>query len=371
MGYNGEKASLNQYSSLYEYCKKHVILELESLFVEDEVEQKKLELSDLVYVYKPKKPENTPLISFDGGLSTLFKGTPMEVSLIKVSGACPPEHEGSFSGIEIPDILFHVFTGGLSSTNDYSPLLKKELNRLCKNDFFLTFLAAIRVDFNTFSEELQKLVEKWKEKSTLRDSFRELLEWSLIFDFISKSKFKKSGVLPFLVVKDGSLTTNARSLTGAVANGIKKFIEDPSEIGMFPVVGVVKSSRFVGESSIGRIVKSYASMLESHVFFQIPKKYEAVEDKDHAKNAFNRYFLSLFGGSSIYEIQIPKHIALNQEKRELIFDLISENVTFAYGGSVSINSFAHVKASLSEAEGSLLEKNLYFELKNKKQTGEE
>jgi hypothetical protein len=68
----------------------------------------------------------------------------------------------------------------------------------------------------------------------------------------------------------------------------------------------------------------------------------------------------------VYEIQIPKHISKDKEKVESIFDLIAENVTFSYGGSVSINSFAHIKASLSEAESNLLERNLYFELKNKK-----
>jgi hypothetical protein len=346
-----------------------VIHELESLFVSDEVEQKKLEISDIPFLYKPKKSIETPLVSFDGGLSTLFKGTPMEVSLIKVSGAAPPDHEQFFSNTQIPDILFHVFTGRLSSKEDPA-FLKKELTRLCQNEYFLSLLAILKVDFKTFNEEMQKLVDKWKEKSTLRDSFRELLEWALIFDFIVKTNLPESGLKDYLVIKDGSLTTNARAITGALANSIKTVIDSPDNVTIkFPVIGVVKNSRFVGETPIGRIVKSYASMLDSHVFFQLPKKYEAVEDKDHAGNSFSRYFLTLFGGNSIYEIQIPNHICKDQEKVDSILDLIADNVTFAYGGSVSINSFAHVKASLSEAEGSLLEKNIYFEIKNKTNKG--
>jgi hypothetical protein len=189
----------------------------------------------------------------------------------------------------------------------------------------------------------------------------------IIFDFISKANDKDKGLIDYFVIKDGSLTTNPRAITGEIANSIKKTIDSPdSLIKSFPVIGIVKNSRFVGESPVGRIVKTYASMLDSHIFFKLPKKYEAIEDKDFINNSFSRYFFSLFGGTSVYEIQIPNHICKDENKVESIFDIIADNITFSYGGSVSINSFAHIKASLSEAESDLLEKKIYSEIKTKK-----
>ena len=360
MGYTGEKASLNQYSSLYEYCKQKVFSELKEMFESDEIEQNRLSVSDISYSYVPKAiTDNIPLVSFDGGLATLFSGTPMELSLIKIAAACPPSHQKDFLEQELKEIIFHVFSG--NTVNSDESTLKKELQRLGSVDEFVTFLAFLGVEFNEFYYEFKKLVGKWKDSSPLKDSVRELLEWALIFDFyLRRKEDKNSG--EFLVIKDGSLSVNPKAVTGVVSNKIRTVLAGESGENL-PVIGVVKKSRFVGESLIGRIVQFYASRLESHSFFKIPSKYEAIADKDLSLNSFSRYFLTLFGGKSIFEIQIPKTIDRDKNRRELIFDIIAENTTFAYGGSISINSFAHIKASLSEAESRLLERNLYRDLK--------
>lgn len=361
MGYNGEKASLNQYTSLYDYCKDRVFSDLKSIFTEDEIEQNKLEISDIPYYYQPKQIKNTvPLVSFDGGLANLFSGSQLEVSLIKVAGACPPEFEKIIDNKLLKEIIFHVFTGKLSHCSNNSELIKKEIFRLGSLDEFVSFLAFSEIDFNEFYLEFKRLIDKWRDKTALKDSVRELLEWSLIFDFFQKMKELNNS--DYLIIKDGSLSVNAKALTGLVSNKIKNSLMESGDK-LIPIIGVVKKSRFVGETPIGRIVSFYSARLPSHTFFKIPAKYESVMNKDLSSNAFSRYFLSLFGGSSIFEIQIPKPIDQSVELREKIFNILAENTTFSYGGSVSINSFAHIKASLSESDSLLLEKNLYRELK--------
>ena len=87
-------------------------------------------------------------------------------------------------------------------------------------------------------------------------------------------------------------------------------------------------------------------------------------DKNFADQPFDRYFLNLFEGESIYEIQIPNVISKHENKKILhkVLDLIASQVTFKYGGSIITNSYAHEQASISAAEGQLLELKISEEL---------
>jgi hypothetical protein len=302
-------------------------------------------------------------------MATLFPRQMTETCLLKVSGACPPQFESHFQLGELKSLLFHTFVGRLSySNNNEDPelvnsVIQKELQRILNIPEFLTLLSTFDVTPEHFSAKLKTLANSWKDKASMKDCFRELLEWALIIDFVATHKSDNNGSLPFLVIKDGNLSSNAKAITGTLAEKVKLFIKgENTQIPIPYMVGAVKSSRYTGDNTMGTLVKKIAAEVPSHCFFKLPKKFEAALDKDFSNNSFKRFFLSLFHGEKVFEIQVPLPLADNKELLETTLDLIASQVTFEYGGSIATNSFAHVKASLAESEAKNVEYTVRAEL---------
>jgi hypothetical protein len=364
MGYNGEKASVNQFSDLYEYFEKNVASELKELYDENVLREKKINKNELRFTYVPNKLETiTPLVSYDGGMTTLFQGQLTETCMLKIAGACPPDQKGIFSNDEIKEIFFHSFVGKLihSDTDKEDELknaLREELKRLLEVNEFVTMLQVFGVKVEDFEEKFFGLVSRWKDKSTIKDTMRELLEWALVIDFLNsqKSKTHEDGKLPFLIIKDGNISSNPKAVTISISHKIQELLEGRNkEIPVPYIIGAVKNSRFTGESPLGKMISKFGKILPSHSFFKIPAAYEGLLDKDFASQPFSRYFLNIFGGDSVYEIQIPRVLSNNDVLLPQILDLIASQVTFSYGGSIITNSYAHKRASIAEVEGKMLE----------------
>ena len=366
MGYESERASLNQYSDLQEYCEKNVYNDLKEIFKSAQTKNSEINREILKIVYSPKEnPIQVPLLSFDGGMANLFVGRETELCLLKVAGACPPDSEIFFKEGELKEIFFHCFVGQIISAEDDNKskeVVQKEVLRLQDLKEFKNFLRILGVTPDEFSKEFFKLVEKWKDKSTIKDSLRELLEWALVIDFIAERKVGESESIPYLIIKDGNLSSNPKAITGLLSNKIKDLLNGKNETIKIPyLIGAVKASRYTGDSPIGHVVKRFSKKVKSHEFFRLPAKFEAVADKDFKDKAFQRYFLKIFE-KNIFEIQIPNVIKENEAELHHILDLIASQITFSYGGTISTNSFAHQKASLSEAESKGLEKEIFIEL---------
>ena len=111
MGYSGERASMNQFESLYEYCQNNVIDTLSIAFSANKKHTLEGLQKQLPFVYQSTNEENVvPLVSFDGGIATLFQHELAETKLIKVAGASPPEWESTFNGY-LEESYFHVMSG--------------------------------------------------------------------------------------------------------------------------------------------------------------------------------------------------------------------------------------------------------------------
>jgi hypothetical protein len=371
MGYQGEKASLNQYSDLLDYCKKNVVTELQDIFDINMQQEFEIRKQILAFIYEPKPPcLDIPLLSFDGGMANLFQGQMTETCILKVAGACPPEFNKHFATDDLKEVFFHTFIGRLGYVESEenkeatAEVIQKELNRLLNIEEFLTLLVTFDVEVKHFSDKFKSLVNSWKDKSAIKDCFRELLEWAMVIEFMVNYKKTNKTRLPFLIIKDGNLSSNAKAITGTLADKVRQFIKGENQLVPIPfIIGAVKSSRYTGDNAMGNIVKKFAKDVPSHSFFKLPKRFEAAVDKDLANNAFKRYFLSLFGGEQVFEIQIPIPLSEDEELRNLVLDLVASQVTFEYGGSISTNSYAHVRASLSEAEARVLQKTVFEELK--------
>jgi hypothetical protein len=371
MGYNGERGSVNQFSDLYNYLENNVKTDLKDLYKENAARDNKINKKELRYYYEPKDVSNEiPLISFDGGMTTLFQGLVAETCLLKIAAGIPPEFEERLKNdnITIQDIFFHTFVGKLNFASDAEEIkatLKIELQRLSSLKEFQSLLSAFSIPLTEFEDKFVNLVNRWTDKSALKDTIRELLEWALIMDFLYKHSTKEidGNKLPFLIIKDGNISSNPKAVTTAISQKIKALLTGEIPAIPFPlIVGAVKSSRFTGESPLGRTIKRFGEKLPSHTFFRLPTNYEVLLDKGFADQPFDRYFLNLFQGESVYEIQIPKVISKNQEILETVLDLIASQITFKYGGSIVTNSYAHEQASISAAEGQLLENKISQEL---------
>jgi hypothetical protein len=373
MGYNGERGSVNQYSDLYSYLENNVKKDLKVLYKETLDRDSKMNRNGVREPYEPKEVTNpVPLLSFDGGMTTLFQGTVAETCLLKVSAGIPPEFEEIFKKEKINDIFFHTFVGKLSfaeTPESIKEVLKEEVQRLSSLKEFQAMLKAFSVSLEDFEEKFLNLVNRWTDKTVLKDTIRELLEWSLIIDFLHNNSYKNEEFiddnLPFLIIKDGNISSNPKAVTVSISAKIKDlFNGDIKDMPLPLIVGAVKSSRFTGDSPLGKTIKQFGRRLESHTFFRLPQQYEALLDKNFASQPFDRYFLNLFEGESIYEIQIPNVISKHKNKKILhkVLDLIASQITFKYNGSIITNSYAHEQASISAAEGQLLENTIAAEL---------
>lgn len=375
MGYNNERASVNQYQELYDYCKDKVVNKIQNVFGVQKKQNLDFLKKQLPFVYVSKMPnDSTPLISFDGGLATLFGSEIAETKLIKVASASPPKWEETFKDYQ-DTCMFHVFTGllkwpkGANLTEDQ--IILQTIEDSLKVPQLVELLDHIGVGLEQYQESMADHL-RYKRGSQVEDCFREILEWSLIINFNERqrknSKIDFSRALPYLIVKDGSLYPHSKTVSDVISKGIKNYLDTKR----IPIVGMVKSSRFVTADSIYRkSMDQFIYTMQKNTFFKIPKELE--EKMDAKEISYERFFFSIFGGKSVYEIQIP--IAHIEKEPKIIMDsmdILNNEVTFEYGGSISTNSFAHVEASLAEREAKDLTEELRHEIqKNIKDTDDE
>lgn len=364
MGYQNEKASLNQFSSLYKYCQDKVLSQIKTVLIKSNEREDIFLEKELPFIYESQnKEDKVPVVSFDGGLATIFAGELAETKLIKVAGACPPKWSEHFIGIR--EDMFHVLSGllkwpeGAEMTD--SEIITKTIDQVLEVDSLIETLDHLGISVDQFKDSMVDHL-KYKQGNQVEDSFREILEWSLIINFTFRQKTNKkldhSKPLPYLIVKDGSLYPFGKTVGSLMSGEIEKFLNT----GVCPVVGMVKSSRFVAQdSSFRKAINKYLKKIKGNTFFKIPKKLEIIMDS--RENFYERYFFSILSGSSVYEIQIPK---VNMQKDPLyaqqIMDVLNSQITFNFGGSISTNSYAHQQASLSEAESKFLTEKLKTEI---------
>lgn len=369
MGYNNEKASVNQYQSLYDYCKTSNLMD-KIMIVFNVNKKHSLEAlkKELPFVYESSQNENTtvPLISFDGGIAALFPNELAETKLIKVASASPPEWQDTFEKYQ-SEAFFHVHSGllkwsqGADLTED--EMIINTIEDSLKNPMMSEFLDHIGLDLTQYRENMIGHL-KYKKGSQVEDCFREIMEWMLIINFNARQKKNKninfSQTLPYLIVKDGSLYPYAKTVSSPIAEGIERYLDNEQIF----IVGMVKSSRFVSEDGVYRkVIEQYMKNMTQNTFFKLPKELEKKIDNKDVK--YHRLFLSIFGGNSVYEVQLSKNQVLKDPKvLTQTLDVLNSQITFSYGGSISTNSFAHVEASLSEREARHLTENLRIEIKD-------
>jgi hypothetical protein len=368
VGYNNEKASPNQYQSLYDYCKSSNLME--KIIVVFNINKKhSLDAlkKELPFIYESSQNENTdvPLISFDGGIASLFPNELAETKLIKVASASPPEWEEIFSNYQ-SEAFFHVHSGllkwskGADLTED--EMILNTIEDSLKNPMMSEFLDHIGLDLTQYRENMIGHL-KYKKGSQVEDCFREIMEWMLIINFNARQKKNKkidfTKVLPYLIVKDGSLYPYAKTVSGPIAEGIHRYLDNEQ----IYIVGMVKSSRFLAEDGVyRRTIQQYMKNMVQNTFFKLPKELEKKMDNKDIK--YHRIFLSIFSGDRVYEVQIAQeHVMKEPKVLTKILDTLNTQITFSYGGSISTNSFAHIEASLSEREAKYLTENLREEIK--------
>jgi hypothetical protein len=231
-----------------------------------------------------------------------------------------------------------------------------EILKISKEDFYV----AMRGRVNHLKSKSQDRLVGFE------DNIREILEVSgmVVFSYdqinnknlddYKKSEFK------YLLIKDGTLFPQPMTVSSTISEAVSKWFQKEN----IPVIGIVKNSRFVNDDSIwGNVVKQFGKKVRSHSFYRIPSEVEFSIDKNTDKNSYKRYFLSIFGGESIYEIQIPKIITEDVDKLEFVLTRIAGEITYSYDGSISTNSYAHEKASLPEGEAKALTEKLRFNFK--------
>jgi len=356
MGYNNEKASLNQFSALYEYCQKKVISQIKTVLIKADFDENAPIEQELPFVYESKNKEDLiPVVSFDGGLATIFPGELAETKLIKVAGACPPKWQDSFIGLR--DEMFHVLSGLLKwpegAELSEEEMIQKTIDQALEVDSILETLDHLGLSADQFKDSMIGHL-KYKQGNQVEDCFREILEWCLIINFTYRqkqnSKIDFKNPIPYIIVKDGSLYPFGKTVGDLMSAEIEKFLNS----GICPIVGMVKSSRFVAkDSSYRKAINKYLKKIKGNTFFKIPKKLEMIIDS--RENFYERYFFSILSGNSVYEIQIPKvNFQKKKQYAESIMDVLNAQITFNFGGSISTNSYAHQLASLSEAESRFL-----------------
>ena len=366
MGYKGEKASVNQYKSLYDYVKSNVFDTLSIAFTANKKHSLEGLTKQLPFVYVSKLDENNdvPLVSFDGGIGTLFQNELAETKLIKVAGAAPPKWKSHFENY-LTDAYFHVMSGLLKwpkgADLDEEEIIIKTIDESLLNPMMTEFLDHLGIDHTEFKQEMIGHL-KYKAGNQVEDCFREILEWMLIINFTVRQKNNKNlnfkQTLPYLIVKDGSLYPYAKTVSSIISKGIENFLDNEQIF----IVGMVKSSRFVSDEGIfKKTIEQYMKNMNKNTFFKLPKDLEKKIDSKDVK--YERIFYSIFGGKSVYEIQISEsHILKDPKILTQTLDVLNSEVTFGYGGSISTNSFAHIEASLSEHEVKYLTKTLRYEI---------
>ncbi len=369
MGYKNERASLNQFSSLEEYAQKHVkktIVEISELSNARDLEMRLLKPS-FEYCPTEEDAKQIPMASVDGGIATLFSGELTEVKILRVAAGCSEEYEDVFD-IKKYQTFTHLYSGKLKWPEGVNLTLEvaieENVDILLQNTFVIQAVNVLELSLGDFRQALISHFTRLRGKS-MEDNFREILELSMMVCFLDDQKQKHK---EFLLVKDGTLFPSRTTSSTIFSDRVRDYFSTPQ-----PVIGVIKSSRFVNrENAWSKMILDYAASVKSHTFFRVPKRVELMIDPRSDELPYRRFFLSLFGGDSVYEIQIPKK-ASEKDKVEELLKALASQITFSYGGSLIVNSYAHESASLSESEAKFLTEDMRNDLlkqkdKNKKTT---
>lgn len=378
MGYQNEGASPNKYSGMKDYCDKMVNPKLAEVLHQASSREEEIKSLKPTFEFRPILNQETlvPVAAIDGGIAVLFPNEVGETKLLKVAVGIPPKWQGYFKEEELAQYT-HIFTGQLrwpeGTGQNFNDLITEMIQIVSTNPVIKQAREILKIAEPDFVKALWDRVHHLKSKKQdqltgFEDNLRELLELSAMVVFtweqMNNQKIlghfqKESLALPYLLIKDGTLYPSKMTLSGTIADAITAWFNR----GDVPVIGVIKNSRFVNKDSVwSKVMADYAREVKSHTFFRIPKKVELTIDKDSEQLEYRRYFLSLFGGQSIYEIQIPYILTQDDIKLKALLTVIAEQVTFNYGGSISTNSYAHDRASLPEVEARYLTQNLRDEL---------
>lgn len=390
MGYQNESAAPNKYSSMKDYCEQQVTKKLEKVLKKSNDREEEIKALKPAFVFRPVVNQETlvPVAAIDGGIAVLFPNEVSETKLLKVAVGVPPAWQGWFSKENLEEFT-HIFTGQLrwpeGTGQEFDEIVTDMIKTALNTPVVLEAMQILKIDEGEFSKALWDRVNHFRKGQNklqgFEDNLRELIECSAMVVFTyhqGKNKkllehfTKHSLKIPYLLIKDGTLYPSKMTLSGKLSEVITEWFNQPDNY----VIGVIKNSRFVNKDNIwSKVIVDYASEVKSHTFFRVPEKVELAIDKASKELPYRRYFLSLFGGQSIYEVQIPKELTQDDEKLKGLLTVIAEQVTFNYGGSISTNSYAHERASLPEVEARYLTQNLRDELgqllKSRKETKDE
>lgn len=380
MGYSNESASPNKYSGMKEYCEQKVTKKL------SEVMKSSHKKSEEIKALKPPVPDFrpdlnhdnlTPVAAIDGGIATLFQHEVSETKLLKVALGVPPEWKGWFNQENLESYT-HIFTGQLrwpdGTEQNFDDLVNEMIEIVVSNEIINKARKILQIPESDFRDAIFARAHRLKNKNnnTLKgfeDNIRELLEISAMVVFIEEQKNNNkilhhqqtlSLEIPYLFIKDGTLYPASMTVSKLIADKVTDFFNMGH-----PVIGVIKNSRFVNKENIwSKVIGDYAKEIKSHTFFRINKKIELSIDSESNDIPFRRYFVSLFGGESVYEVQIPKILSDDPDKLEFILTVLAHQITYNYGGSISTNSYAHEQASLPEVEARHLTEELRSDLRD-------
>lgn len=346
MGYNNERATLNQFSNMKKYCEKNVIPFLKQISISGKKLLKENETKPLKFIYTPITPENYNFIGIDAGIATLFPSEITETKLLKVSSA---NDDG-----EIESHFIHIYTGLLKwpegAGRVAEDIYKETVDTFLKYPLVVEAIKILNLSLKDVELSLLNLLRKNSGKG-IEDNWREILEMFLMVKMMEK---KES-----LIIKDGTLYPSYRTITKVIGTAVWNYISEKKK-----AIGVVKSSRFVNkDNSWAKLIVNYGENLPSHTFFRIDKSIESGIDHKSFEIPYKRVFLTLFKGKSLYEVQVPRTMALKDEDLKPFLNKIISKVTFKYGGSIITNSKAHEEASLAEKEAKALTDRLREELK--------
>ena len=377
MGYQNESAAPNKYTGMKDYCEQQVTKKLEKVMKKSNDREEEIKALKPSFEYRPVVNQETlvPVAAIDGGIAVLFPNEVSETKLLKVAVGIPPQWSGWFTKEKLEEFT-HIFTGqlrwpegtGQEFDDIVEDMIKTAMNTPVVKEM-MNILTISEEDFNSAIWDRVNHFRKGQNKlQGFEDNVRELIECSAMVVFtyhqgrnkkLLEHFTKYSLKIPYLLIKDGTLYPSKMTLSGKLSDAISEWFNHPDNY----VIGVIKNSRFVNKDNIwSKVITDYAAEVKSHTFFRVPKKVELAIDKNSDDLPYRRYFLSLFGGQSIYEIQIPKELTQDDEKLKFLLTVIAEQVTFNYGGSISTNSYAHERASLPEVEARYLTQNLRSEL---------
>lgn len=378
MGYNSEGASPGKYSKLKKYCDDKVTSALTSVVRNMKKHEDEIKALKPTFEYRPQLEETlTPVAAIDGGIAVLFPNEVSETKIIKIAIGVPPVWKDFLTDAEYEDFT-HIFTGQLrwpdGAEKEFEKIVLEMIDIVNENETIQKAREILEVSQEDFNKAIRDRAFHLKSKTTnsltgFEDNIRELFEISALVCFTHKQKKNKKLIehfikneldVPYVFIKDGTLYPSRMTLSGLLADAVSAYFNS----GDVPVVGVIKNSRFVNKDNIwSKVITNYAREVKSHTFFRIPKSVEISIDSNSDDLDFRRYFLSLFGGESIFEIQIPKVLTQDDKKLKFILKVLAEQITFKYGGSISTNSYAHDRASLPEVEARHLTQAVRDDLK--------